>query len=163
MTASRRVTLGRVTGVFGVKGWVKVWSYTDPPGGILDYPRWRIGERVWEVGEGRIHGEAVVARLEGLDDRDAAMALQGASIEVERSELPKAKRGEFYWADVLGGDVVSTSGALLGTLDSLTSNGAQDVMVVAGERERLIPVVPEIVRSVDVKARRIVVEWEPEY
>lgn len=163
MTASRRVTLGRVTGVFGVQGWVKVWSYTDPPDGILEYPRWRIGDRLWDVDDGRRHGEAVVAKLKGLDDRDAAMALRESSIEVERSELPKTKRREFYWADVLGGEVVSTTGAKLGTLTGLTHNGAQDVMVVAGERERLIPAVPEIVQSVDRETKQIVVEWEPEY
>jgi 16S rRNA processing protein RimM len=78
--------------------------------------------------------------------------------------VPKAKRGEFYWADVLGGEVVSTSGAKLGTLQSVTSNGAQDVMVVQGDRQRLIPYVAgPIVKSVDRRTREIVVEWEPEY
>ena len=103
----------------------------------------------------------MVAGLKGLEDREAALALRGSTVEVARSALPKTKRGEFYWADVLGSEVVGTGGAVLGTLDSVTSNGAQDVMVVTGERQRLIPfVVGPIVQRVDPVAKRIVVEWE---
>jgi 16S rRNA processing protein RimM len=158
------VELGRVVGVFGIRGWVRVRSHTVPPEGILRYRRWQLAGREWAVAEGHAQGDTVVAGLEGLEDRDAALALRGAVIEVPRAALPKAKRGEFYWTDVLGGEVVSTKGAKLGTLHSVTSNGAQDVMVVTGERERLIPYVAgPIVKSVDPVAKRIVVEWEPEY
>jgi len=159
-----QVELGRVTGVFGIRGWIRVRSHTVPPEGILRYRRWNIGGREWQVADGHPQGDTVVAGLQGLEDRDAALRLRGATIEVPRSALPKAKRGEFYWTDVLGCEVVSTSGAKLGTLSSVTSNGAQDVMVVAGERERLIPFVSgPIVKSVDPVAKQIVVEWEPEY
>ena len=155
------VELGRVVGAFGIKGWVRLRSYTDPPEGVLRYRQWFIGGREWRVVEGRGQGDTVVAALEGLQDRDAAAALRGATIEVPRSALPEPKRGEFYWTDVLGSEVVSTAGAKLGTLQSVTSNGAPDVMVVAGERERLIPfVVGPIVKSVDPAAKQIVVEWE---
>ena len=126
------VELGRVVGVFGVRGWIRLRSHTVPPEGILRYRRWHIGGREWQVVEGRAQGETVVAGLKGLEDRDAALALRGSTVEVARSALPKAKKGEFYWTDVLGSEVVSTRGAVLGTLDSVTSNGAQDVMVVAG-------------------------------
>jgi len=159
-----QVELGRVTGVFGIRGWIRVRSHTVPPEGILRYRRWNIAGREWQVADGHPQGDTVVAGLQGLEDRDAALRLRGATIEVPRSALPKAKRGEFYWTDVLGCEVVSTSGAKLGTLSSVTSNGAQDVMVVAGERERLIPFVSgPIVKSVDPVAKQIVVEWEPEY
>lgn len=158
------VELGRVVGAFGIKGWVRLRSYTDPPEGILRYRQWHIGGREWKVVEGRAQPEGVVAALEGLQDRDAAAALRGAVVEVPRSALPKPKRGEFYWTDVLGSEVVSTTGAKLGTLDSVTSNGAQDVMVVAGEVERLIPfVVGPIVKSVDAAAKKITVEWDPKW
>jgi len=156
-----QVELGRVTGVFGIRGWIRVRSHTVPPEGILRYRRWNIAGREWQVADGHPQGDTVVAGLQGLEDRDAALRLRGATIEVPRSALPKAKRGEFYWTDVLGCEVVSTSGAKLGTLSSVTSNGAQDVMVVAGERERLIPFVSgPIVKSVDPVAKQIVVEWE---
>jgi 16S rRNA processing protein RimM len=155
------VELGRVVGVFGVRGWIRLRSHTVPREGILRYRRWHIAGREWQVADGRAQGDTVVAGLKGLEDRDAALALRGAVVEVARSALPKPKKGEFYWTDVLGSEVVSTRGAVLGTLDSVTSNGAQDVMVVAGERERLIPFVTgAIVKSVDPAAKRIVVEWE---
>jgi len=159
---SGHVELGRVVGVFGVRGWIRLRSHTVPPEGILRYRRWHIAGREWQVAEGHAQGDTVVAGLKGLEDRDAALTLRGSTVEVARSALPKPKKGEFYWADVLGSEVVSTAGAKLGTLSSVTSNGAQDVMVISGERERLIPfVVGPIVKSVDPAAKRIVVEWEP--
>lgn len=158
------VELGRVVGAFGVRGWIRLRSHTVPPEGILRYRRWHIAGREWQVADGHAQGETVVAGLAGIEDRDAALALRGEVIGVPRAALPKPKRGEFYWTDVLGSEVVSTAGAKLGTLSSVTSNGAQDVMVVTGERERLIPFVTgPIVQSVDAVAKRIVVEWEPEY
>ena len=156
------VELGRIVGAFGIKGWIKLRSYTTPPEAILRYRHWHIGGSEWKLVEGHEHSGAVVAALAGLEDRDAAAALNGQGIEVPRAALPKPKRGEFYWTDVLGSEVVSTTGAKLGTLHSVTSNGAQDVMVVTGERERLIPFVTgPIVKSVDLAAKRIVVEWQP--
>jgi len=161
---SGHVELGRVVGVFGVRGWIRLRSHTVPPEGILRYRRWRIAGRDWQVADGHPQGDTVVAGLKGLEDRDAALVLRGSTVEVARSALPKAKKGEFYWTDVLGSEVVSTAGAKLGTLDSVTSNGAQDVMVVTGERERLIPFVTgAIVQEVDPAARKIVVQWEPEW
>ena len=161
---SGQVEIGRVVGAFGIKGWIRVLSYSTPPEGLLRYRHWTIAGRDWEVLDGHPHGDTVVAGLAGLADRDAAAALRGATVAVPRAKLPKAKRGEFYWTDVLGSEVVSTKGAKLGTLGSVTSNNAQDVMVVTGERERLIPAVAgAIVQSVDVAGKRIVVEWEPDW
>lgn len=158
------VELGRIVGVFGVRGWIRLRSHTAPPEGILRYRRWHIAGREWQVADGHPQGDTIVAGLKGLDDRDAALALRGATVEVARSALPKPKKGEFYWTDVLGSEVVSTGGATLGTLDSVTSNGAQDVMVVKGDVERLIPfVIGPIVQHVDPAAKQIVVEWDPEW
>lgn len=151
-------------GAFGIKGWIRLQSHSAPPESILRYKRWNIGGREWEVTDGHRQGTTVVAELAGLADRDAALALRGETIAVPRSALPKAKRGEFYWTDVLGGEVISTAGAKLGTLTSVTSNGAQDVMVVTGERERLIPAVAgPIVKRVDRETKQIVVDWDPAY
>lgn len=161
---SSRVALGHVTGVFGVQGWIKLKSYTRPADDLLEYPRWVIRDKSWKVVESRMHGSSLVARLEGLDDRDAAMKLRGAEIEVERSELPAANPGEVYWADLIGCEVLSESGISLGTVSGLYGNGAQDVLVVQGNRERLIPFVSgPIVQTVDLAARKIVVDWQPEY
>ena len=159
-----RVALGQVTGVFGVQGWIKLTSHTRPAEALLDYPRWVIRDKPWKVADGRLHGQSLVARLDGLQDRDEAMKLRGAEIEVERAELPPAKPGEIYWADLIGCEVVSGSDVALGTVRSLYENGAQDVLVVEGERQRLIPfVMGPIVQSVDLAAKRIVVDWEPDY
>ena len=157
------IELGRVIGAFGIRGWIRLQSHTAPPDAILRYRHWRVGGRDWKVVEGHAQGTAVVASLEGLDDRDAAAALRGATIEVDRAELPKTKPREFYWADMLGAKVVSLSGVELGRLSGLTSNGAQDVMVVSGDRERLIPFVAgAVVKQVDLKAGLIVVDWSPD-
>ena len=159
-----RVALGHVTGVFGVQGWIKLASYTRPASDLLEYPRWVIRDKSWKVSEARMHGSSLVARLEGLDDRDVAMSLRGAEIEVERAELPPAKPGEVYWADLIGCEVVSGSGVSLGTVSGLYGNGAQDVLVVQGDRQRLIPfVIGPIVQTVDLAAKKIVVDWQPEY
>ncbi|MCI0750172.1 MAG: ribosome maturation factor RimM [Nevskiales bacterium] len=161
---SSRVILGEVTGVFGVRGWIKLRSHTRPAEGLLDYPHWVIRERRWTVAEGRLHGHSLVARLEGLEGREAAAALMQAAIEVERSELPPAGPDRYYWADLIGCQVVNESGTVLGTVQSLVENGAQDVMVVRGDRERLIPFVAgPIVKSVRLEQRTIAVDWEPEY
>ncbi|HUS24735.1 MAG TPA: ribosome maturation factor RimM [Candidatus Binatia bacterium] len=159
-----RVELGRVVGAFGIHGWIRVRSITRPPQAILEYGQWQVGDRTYVVREGRPHGALVAVQLEGVADRDAAQALTGATIEVERSALPKLRKGQFYWADLMGASVETVQGETLGVLSGLTSNGVQDVMQVRGDRERLIPYVSgPIVKAVDPVAKRIVVDWQPDY
>jgi len=162
------VILGRISGVYGVKGWVRIFSETRPRERILDYSPWQIGRAgTWETREvkgGRRHGKGVVARLVGIEDRDAAAELIGADIAVTRSQLGDAAPGEYYWTDLEGLEVVTTDGQVLGFVEHLFETGANDVMVVKGERERLIPFVePQIVRRVDFEGRRLVVDWDPDF
>lgn len=111
--------------------------------------------------EGQRHGKSVVARLEGVDDRDQAAALVGAEIGVSREHLPEPDDGQYYWSDLIGLEVVHLDGSVLGKLETLLETGAHDVMVVKGEQERLIPFVQDkIVISVDLAAARITVDWE---
>jgi 16S rRNA processing protein RimM len=169
----RRVALGRVAGVYGVRGWVKLHSYTRPMENLLDYPRWwLVSAQPYEarVIEGRQHGQGLVAQLSGADgspieDRDIAAALVGAEIQVLRSELPEAEPGSYYWDDLIGLEVVSDQGEALGRVAAVIDNGAQDVLVLRdGEQERLVPfVVGPIIRSVDLAGRRIVADWAPDY
>jgi len=162
--APGRVELGRVLGAFGIQGWVRLTSFTRPPEGILEYRQWHIGGDCREVVEGRRQGSTLVARLAGLSGREAAAALRGAAIEVDRSALPKAPAGTYYWADLLGCEVANEQGVKLGKLQSLFSTGAQDVMVVKGDRERLIPFVSgPIVKAVDLRKREITVDWGEEF
>lgn len=164
----RKLLVGRISGVFGVKGWVKVYSYTDPRDNILNYPRWYLKQggqwQAVEVESGRKQGKAVVAKIEGCDDRDAALALRDVEIAIDRDQLEVLGADEFYWTDLIGLRVVTIDGIELGEVDRLIETGANDVLVVKGDRERLIPYVREqVVRSVDLEAGEIRVDWDPEF
>jgi 16S rRNA processing protein RimM len=169
----RRVTLGRVAGVFGIKGWVKVFSHTRPTDNLLEYPRWWVGGDdgyLAEVVASRMQDKGIVAQLAGRDgqpitDRDIAARLVGLDLAVERSELPAAPAGSWYWADLIGLEVVSTDGVPLGRVTSLMSNGAQDILVLDDNgAERLIPFVQgPIIVAVEPEAGRIVADWAPDY
>ena len=160
--------MGRVSGLFGVRGWIKVYSHTSPKEGILSYSPWYIrhGE-VWEARKllaGHRQGKGVVAHLVGCDDRDQAAQLQGCDIAVRREQLPDLSAGEYYWTDLQGLRVVNLQGVELGRVSHLFETGANDVLVVEGERERLIPYTwGEAVRSVDLEAGLMVVDWDPDF
>jgi 16S rRNA processing protein RimM len=156
--------LGRVGAPWGVKGWIHVDSYTDPPDGILEYRQWTLrlgsGERITrELVEGRPHSDRLVARLEGIEDRDRAAALNGAVIEVERAELPPTGAREYYQADLLGLVVRKLDGPELGRVGYFLDTPTGPMMVVKGEREYWIPAVPKHLRKVDLAAGLILVDW----
>jgi 16S rRNA processing protein RimM len=162
------VTLGRIGGVFGVKGWLKVQSFTEPRGNITRFGAWTLrlkgGERVFEVEDGRSHGGSVVAKLRGVDDRDAARAWTGAEIVVERERLPATGAGELYWTDLEGLEVRTTTGLVLGKVNYLLATGPHDVLVLDSSPERLIPFVTgSVVKDVDLASGFIVVDWSPDY
>lgn len=173
----RRVTLGRVAGVFGIKGWVKIVSHTRPADNILKYPRWWLGpvqgqDDSFEAAlvDSRRQPNGIVVQLSGrdgrpIDDRDLAAGLVGMDIAVAHSELPPAPAGSYYWADLIGLDVVSTRDEPLGRVTGVMENGVQDVLVIKhGEIDRLIPFVREaIIVSVDLAAGRIVADWAPDW
>ena len=159
------VRLGRITGVFGVRGWVKVFSDTAPATNILQYDRWYLErEGHWEAHEladGRTHGKGIIARLADCHDRDQAALLVGADIAVPRDQLPAAKEGEFYWADLEGLRVLTREGVELGRIDHLFQTGSNDVMVVKGDRQRLLPFIDTVVCEVDFRAGVLIVDWDP--
>jgi len=159
----RLVVLGRVIAAFGVKGWIKVQPYTEVTAGLLDYPVWWIGrDGEWierALQEGAVHGKIVVAKLEGCDERKAAAALQGLEVAVPREQLPRSQPGEYYWVDLLGLEVRNLQGEAMGRVERLLETGANQVLVVRGDRERLIPYVAAIVTAVDLAKREIVVDW----
>lgn len=163
------VLLGKVVGVHGVRGELKLESYTEPRTQIFRYMPWRMrsaaGETVVEGGRGRAQGKGIVAELPGVTDRDAAAALVGTEIWVARSVLPKAAPGEYYWADLEGLEVVTVEGRALGRVSHLIATGSNDVLVVRdAERERLIPFLPgRFVTAVDLDGGLITVDWDPEF
>lgn len=155
-------------GAWGVKGWIKVYSYTDPRENIVEFPVWsleREGERrSVQVEQGRRHGSQVVVKLTAVDDRDTAERLAGSEIMVERDELAPCDHGEYYWTDLEGLRVVTRAGVDLGEIDHLLATGSNDVMVVIGDRERLIPFIAEqVVQTVDLGEGIVVVDWDPEF
>lgn len=165
---SSLVEVGEIVGAFGVLGWVKVRSFTDPPANILNYIPWALGSseapRSAMLVEGRPQGAAVVARLQGVEDRDQAIALKGTRILVPRQCFPDASPGTYYWADLIGLDVLTVAGVALGKVRGLLETGANDVLDVKGERDRLIPfVVGEFVKNVDLAESLITVDWDPEF
>jgi len=162
------IILGRVSGLFGVRGWVKIYSHTAPRKGILRYKTWYLkqddGWREYGLSAGHAQGKGVVAKLEGFDDRDQAVGLVGMDIAIGRDDLPKLNPGEYYWTDLEGLRVENLEGVDLGVVSHLFETGANDVMVVKGERERLIPYTRgEAVKEVDLEARRILVDWDPDF
>lgn len=168
MSGQHLLTMGRLGAPYGVRGWLKVHSYTSPPDNILRYQLWWVrlnGEwKALRLCEGRPHGKSLVARLEGCEDREAVRALVGADVAIERSQLEEPEEGSYYWADLIGAQVVDGAGNEFGRVDHLIDTGVQDVLVVRGEREYLIPFVRgHFVREVDLAAGRIVVDWERDY
>ncbi len=165
LTDKDPVILGRVSGLFGVKGWFKVHSYTEPREAILDYRNWLLEDsgdwRSASLEEGKKHGKTVIARLEGMTDRDAAAGYIGAEIGVAREELPGLESGEYYWADLEGMQVVHKDGRVLGKVSYLLATGANDVLVVKGDREILVPFITnDVVEDVDFATGVISVDWE---
>lgn len=142
-----------------------MFSYTRPREAILEYARWFVNrEGEWQaatVAEGQRHGKSVIARLEGVNDRDQASAWIGRDIAIPHSDLPETEDGSYYWADLEGMRVVHRDGTELGRVAYLMETGANDVLVTEGERERLIPfVVERVILDVDFTTGVIRVDWE---
>jgi len=166
--SDRVVRLGEITGVHGVKGWLKVHSFTEPRTNLFEYPDWLLedgtGQRVAVLEAARESGKRLIVKLVGIDDRETAEELTGAVIGVPRSAMPPCAPGEFYWADLEGLAVRNIAGDRLGTVARLIATGANDVLVLEGKAERMIPFVPgETVRRVDLDAGEIVVDWDVSY
>ncbi len=163
------VLLGRIVGVHGVRGELKLESYTEPRMQIFRYQPWLLrsasGERKIDACHGRTQGKGIVAELPGIADRDAAAALVGAEIWVMRSVLPAPQLGEYYWSDLEGLEVVTVEGVSLGKVSHLVATGANDVLVVKdAKRERLIPfLIGQFVMKVDFEAASLTVDWDPEF
>jgi len=166
--SDEKLIVGNINGVFGVQGWVKIFSHTDPRKNILDYSPWWIkckGE--WKqvnVVDSQVQqgGKTLVAKLENVDDRDIAREYMGCEIAIEDSQLPRSD-DDFLWVDLIGCEVVLEDGAKVGTVKDLIETGAHDVLRVTGEHNVLIPfVMDEFILSVDTDNKKIVVDWELE-
>lgn len=162
------VVIGRISGLYGVQGWLRIFSYTDPRENIVEYRPWLINTggqwRPVEVEAGRTQGKGIVVKLVGCDDRDAAALLLGQDIAVMRAQLGEAGAGEYFWADLEGLRVVTSTGVELGVIEHMFATGANDVVVVRGERERLLPFVRgDVIRKIDLQNGVMEVDWDPDF
>lgn len=169
-----KIQVGRISGAQGIKGWVKVFSFTEPAEQILEYSPWQLKKKglhlTLEVKQGRQQGKRIVAQLEDLLTRNDAEALLGADIWIDQQQLAELEEGEFYWYQLEGLQVINSAGQRLGVLDHLFETGANDVMVVKpdensiDDQERLIPYVEqEVVLKVEMETGEVIVNWEADY
>jgi len=168
-TDQRMIAVGRLHGAFGVRGEVKLESFTDPLRAIGKYQPWTLRdargvERACEGVRVREGVKGLIATMPGIEDKDAADALRGVDVLVPRSALPPPAAGEYYWVDLEGLRVVNLEGVDFGIVSHLFSTGANDVLVAQGERERMIPfVLPDYIRSVDFAAGIVTVDWDADF
>lgn len=148
-----------MAGSYGVRGWVKVAPQKGVAEALVAAKEWWLGEELHRVDEAKVHSATVVAKLAGIETREQALALKGRKIAVARAALPDADNGRYYLADLVGLEVVNEQGLKLGVVRQWFTNGPQDVMELAGDRVRLVPWVPAVVKKVDLEAKRIEVEW----
>lgn len=174
---SNLITVGRITGVFGIKGWLKVKSWTEPEEQILNYSPWwlktRHGVKTVEIDDYLLRPQGLVVHIKGMDDRNLAEDLGKVDVAVDKQQFPELADGEFYWFQLQGLQVhCQFQGAthLLGEVEELLETGANDVLVVKpteaslDDKERLIPYVPDIyVKDVDIENGTILVEWDPDF
>ena len=169
----KEVILGKVGAVYGIKGWLKIHSFTDDQEAILDYFPWslKLGNKVQsvEITDWRKHNNGLVVKVAGIDDRDIAQKLVGSEIFVSEDALSDLPEGEFYWRDLIGMAVVTDKGYDLGQVSDIMETGANDVLVVKanlkdgfGKKERLIPyLMDQVILSISAEDKQICVDWDP--
>lgn len=173
MNTENQIILGKVGAVYGIKGWLKIHSFTDELEAILDYFPWslKLGNKTQtvEVTDWRKHNKGLIVKVGNIDDRDEAQALVGSEILTSESSLPDLPEGEFYWRDLIGMNVVTNKGYDLGIVTDMMETGANDVLVVKAnlndgfsKKERLIPyLLEQVIESVSNENKQICVDWDP--
>jgi 16S rRNA processing protein RimM len=160
------IKVGKIGSTYGVRGWIKVLSYTEYGDNILDYKPWYLSKdkENWkpvEIEDGRMHGDRVIVKFKGIDTPEKAALLTGNVVGITRSQLPTLKENEFYWSDLEGLTVINKNGDILGNVIYLIETGSNDVLVVKGEKEHAIPYLfGDVVLSVDLEKKEIHVDWE---
>ena len=166
MENDKKILLGKITGVHGIKGWLKIQSFSSPPENILEYPSWIINnhgeEDSYSIERGRKHHNKIIVKLEKIDDRTIAESLINSKIQILRSDLPKLPNENYYWSDLVGLSVLNSEEKVIGKIESLIETGANDVMVINNAKDErvLVPfVMHEIIKEVNVKLKYIKIDW----
>ena len=169
MEDDKKIYLGKITGVHGIKGWLKIQSFSSPPENILNYPSWIINnqgeEDFYSIEQGRKQNNKIVVKLENIDDRTTAESLINSKIQILRSDLPKLSNENYYWSDLVGLSVLNSEEKVIGKIESLIETGANDVMVIITLKDEriLIPfVMHEIIKEVNVELNYIKIDWSIE-
>ncbi|MBK8815685.1 MAG: ribosome maturation factor RimM [Methylococcaceae bacterium] len=168
MSKQDLIHVGKISGVFGIKGWLKIISYTEPRDNITKYKHWFLKkeneQKSIDVIAGHAQGKSVVAQVENVTDRDQALQLMGWNIYIDYMQLPPPENGEYYWADLVGLVVENLDGIKLGKVDSLFETGANDVILISGDRERAVPFLQgRTVKSIDLESGKIIVDWDADF
>ncbi|MEM7466578.1 MAG: ribosome maturation factor RimM [Pseudomonadota bacterium] len=157
--------VGKVSGLFGTRGWVKLFSYTRPRSNLIEFPSLVLGSEQTprSIQAAKSHGNKLVALLSDVQTRDDAAKLVDLDIFVKRSWLPEAADNEYFWADLVDLEVINREGQSLGRVRKLHETGGNDVLEIHGDELRLIPfVLDTYVVEVDLAKRLITVDWHPD-
>ena len=160
----KKLLVGKINGFFGVQGWLKIFSYTDPRQNILEYQPWYFFDngayKVIEITSGREQSKTIVAHVKGIDNRDQAGQLIGQSLYIDKDQLPELDDDVHYWHELAGFRVINKNGVDLGVVDYLVDTGSNNVLVTKGDKEHWIPYIEPYLVSVDQPKRVITVDWD---
>ena len=166
MKSGNKILVGKISNPHGIKGWIKVISFTDPIENILSYKKWTISdnetEKTYCLEDSRIQGNKIVIKLEGVNNRDDADLLKNLQIEINRSDLPKLEENSYYWEDLVDFNVIDIKGMHVGKVDSLFRTGSNDVLVIINETKQrlLVPfIMEEVIKYVDLDKELISIDW----
>ena len=163
----KKLLAGKINGFFGLQGWVKVFSYTNPRTNILNYSPWSIkvdgNFQSIDITSGREQSKTIVAHIKGIDNREDSQKFIGQDIYIYKEQLPELTQGEYYWHELIGFDVINKDEERLGTVDYFVETGANDVLVVKGKKEYWIPYIEPFLVSIDSKNNKILVDWDKDF
>ena len=167
MSESEKFIMARISGPYGVKGWIKIQPFTIDINHLLNKKEWLIGDEKssisYPIEISKIHGNSIIAKLINIDDRDAAFGLRNKTILIPKQELPALEKGEYYWNDLMGHAVINQKKEHLGVVQTFLETGANDVLVVKGDKEHLIPFIPHVILNVDMGKKEIEVDWDKDF
>ncbi len=162
------VVVGRFGRAHGIKGYISVISFTDPQDNILHYTDWHVRlKHQWSplaTHDHEINNKLIIVKVEGYTEREDVACLTNCEIAIKRAQLPALTAGDYYWHELIGMQVVTEQGVLLGSVIEMMSTGAHDILVVNGEHRHLVPyVMNHYVLNIDDKKRQITVNWDPDF
>jgi 16S rRNA processing protein RimM len=163
-----KIVMGKILGPHGIKGWIKIHPFTEKKDSLIDHKILMASkdEKLWqsfEVESMDVGGKFILAKFKGVDDRNAAEKLNKFFISLDKSSLPKLDENNYYWHELIGLDVKNNEGMHFGKVDSLIETGANDVLVVLGDKEYLIPYIKQVILEVNLETNMIRVDWQDDY